>query len=283
MAEKGSGRDFFSFRYFVPGFVFVILVFSINLDGIVKLLSTNTETNLAKLDATAILTLITFLSSPAVGFLAVQSYYVMIECPRLVRKNNECSKELDEIKEKLRKQDICENIVDDNLKITPRYLWVHTWVNHLIKLAVEEPKDKEKKLEELKLILQKWKAFADFSFRTLQISKEYDPLYDYLTRRWDLFNTLRSTLLTLGLGLFVGIMVRIFFGCPKGIFFIISATVIVVSIILGITLFFGSRIVMHENRDMLILISRFVPKENYYLHKPSEKKCRKKESEEEEH
>ena len=76
MSESISGRDFFNFRFFVPGFVFVMLIFSINMDLIPNLLNIF----LSKLDASAILALVTFLSSSAFGFLVVQIYYVMVDC-----------------------------------------------------------------------------------------------------------------------------------------------------------------------------------------------------------
>lgn len=66
MSESVSDRSFFSYRYTIPGFVFILIVFASNLEPIIRIL---TETDLLGLDVAAMVTIIIFLSSPALGFI----------------------------------------------------------------------------------------------------------------------------------------------------------------------------------------------------------------------
>ena len=66
-----SERSWFSFRYTIPGFIFVFLIFFINLDLIINIVI-KFESNLG---ASIIISVISFLSSPSLGFLITQFWY----------------------------------------------------------------------------------------------------------------------------------------------------------------------------------------------------------------
>ncbi|MDQ1279305.1 MAG: hypothetical protein QG670_565 [Thermoproteota archaeon] len=62
-------RSYFSYRYAVSGFIFTIIVFLVNLDLIPIILGLET-TNLS-----TIITIVTFLSGPSIGFIIAQFWY----------------------------------------------------------------------------------------------------------------------------------------------------------------------------------------------------------------
>ncbi len=74
MPESITGRGWFSYRYAIPGFLFIIFLFLSNLELIVYgLLRSPFELNLA-----AVAAILTFFSGPAIGFLVTQIWYLLL-------------------------------------------------------------------------------------------------------------------------------------------------------------------------------------------------------------
>ena len=78
MSERVSDRSFFSYRYTIQGFVFILIVFASNLEPIIRILS---KTNFFGFDVAAMVAVITFLPSPALGFIISQGWYFIYELP----------------------------------------------------------------------------------------------------------------------------------------------------------------------------------------------------------
>jgi len=65
-----SERGIFSYRYMIPGFIFVLTIFTINIEIVAYSISIPQELQLS-----AIISIATFLSSPALGFIISQRWY----------------------------------------------------------------------------------------------------------------------------------------------------------------------------------------------------------------
>lgn len=64
-----SDRSIFSYRYTVPGFIFVLSIFSLNLEIIAYYFRQNIQVS-------TVLSIASFLTSPALGFLTTQGWYL---------------------------------------------------------------------------------------------------------------------------------------------------------------------------------------------------------------
>lgn len=76
MPESTTGRSWFSYRYAIPGFLFIIFLFLSNLELIVYGLLRNPSEH--ELNLAAVAAILTFFSGPAIGFLVTQFWYLLL-------------------------------------------------------------------------------------------------------------------------------------------------------------------------------------------------------------
>lgn len=150
MSESITERGWFSYRYAVPGFIFIIFVFLFNLDTIIYILIKNP----IKLDLAAIVAVLAFLSGPAVGFVVTQIWYLIFG-KKIGRRSVRICFYRKNVREMLEKRGVRR----DRFVVDADY-----W-------ALEE------------------------------VSPQ---VFNYLTRRWDLFHVLVSTALTTFVSCMVG-------------------------------------------------------------------------------
>lgn len=155
-------RSYFSYRYAVSGFLFIMIVFLVNLDLIPRILKGSETINLS-----AVIAIVTFFSGPSIGFILAQFWY---------------------------------NIFD--------YLGVRRW---FWKKGIEALKE-DKILDSNTCKTDLWVIKTDFSVFYGKKEKDADKFgkkgFDYLVRRWDLFNSLSITAFSMFLGLVVGYAAR---------------------------------------------------------------------------
>jgi hypothetical protein len=215
MPENVTERGWFSYRYAVPGFVFVGLIFLLNLDVIASILD---KTLKNRLDVAAIVALLTFLSGPAIGFTVTQLWYLLF--PSFVR----CWFWRRDVRCELRK--------------------------------------KEKTLPETFIVDSDYWVCNEIPSR----------LFDYLTRRWDLFHLLCSTALVAGFGLLTGYLVRYLLIISSNLnldllnllspsrMYWVHVLTILVSMVLITVLVFAARNIRDEHQDMILRILRDKPR-----------------------
>lgn len=80
MSESVTGRSWFSYRYAVPGLVFIMLIAMINIDPVIGIV--DSYNILSMLDIAALGVLV-FLSSPALGFILTQIWYRLFDFNRV--------------------------------------------------------------------------------------------------------------------------------------------------------------------------------------------------------
>jgi hypothetical protein len=217
MPESVTERGWFSYRYAVPGFIFIFFVFVANLDTITYVLIKNPM----RLDLAAIVAVLTFLSGPAVGFIVTQIWYLIFSVPYVRRR--------------FYRQDVREELEKTHGVRRDRFV-------------------------------------ADADYWALE--KIGNPqLFDYLTRRWDLFHVLASTAVTTSIGYALGYLVRCLLplrelftgssssqldktlidtlnGYMSGVHFCIFLAAVISIAILS----FSAWVIRDENQDMMLRI-----------------------------
>jgi hypothetical protein len=156
MSESITERGWFSYRYAVPGFIFILLIFLTNLDTIIYILIKSPGT----VDLSAFVAILAFLSGPAVGFVVTQIWYLPFQT---------------EIKGRSIRRRFYRNDVKQILEKTQG--------------------------------VRSDRFIVDADYWALEEIRE-PQLFDYLTRRWDLFHVLASTASTTLFGVVIGYLVR---------------------------------------------------------------------------
>jgi len=198
-----SERAFFSLRHSIPGFTFIVLIVSTNLVPIFEKLSG------AEVGSGIFIGFLSLLSGPAFGFLISQSWWFVFRW-----------------------------------KGGGWWLDPDAFAAFLTKLKKKKPGSRQLKaklIPVLDYIVQyegHVKEYHKGNYREYSASRE--AIFRYLERRWDLFHTLCSELLTLCVGVPLGIFLRIMlFEYPlvntdfKILLLIISAAVILILLLLS--------------------------------------------------
>ncbi len=213
MPEDSTGRSWFSYRYAFPGFAFIIFVVLANSDMLVY----SSLWGFLSLDLAAIISFLTFLSGPAVGFIVTQGYYLLV------------------------------------------YAYIRKWFFN----------GSWEKLKKAGIVKERSTFMADIDYWAC--TKIRKTLFDYLTRRWDLFHVLNSTAYAIVISMITGYCLR-FFGftklvidsfadkntltvtIPLNVVWVVHALIVSVAIVSSRLLAKSALIVRNEHQNMLMKI-----------------------------
>lgn len=221
-------RDYFSLRYTVPGFVFILIVFGTNYSVILNIISRSGAADVLSVSL-AILSLFT---SSAIGFLISQIWFFIFHLNRTYANI-------------LRKP---EHDIEDSMKKS--FGWI--------------PKDKtDKKRDEI------MGTAIDYILNCFKA--EENNLFKFFQRKIDLFHTMSSTLISLIIGLGLGLAIRLglyYFGRYPFVTlldsFLFLFTIVATCIFTGVLCFLRSEIFFEYHPMLKLFLNSVKEDEDLY-------------------
>ena len=166
-------REYFSFRYVIPGFTFILLVIAINNVPLLKIL----KESWADSAFGAFLGFLSLFAGSAIGFLISQFWYWWLHGHPILEK------------------DEFENIALEILKFLKS------------SKEIEEIKNNNLSKEEIHKNIEAINTIFEYVIRL----EKQDKFFELAERRWDMYNVLSCTKLILVIGVIAGSICRVYY------------------------------------------------------------------------
>lgn len=160
-----SERGYFSLRYAIPGYTFILLVIAINHVPLIKILEMTKGSEILA----AFLAFLSLFAGSALGWLVCQFYWWWFQRHYGILGIKEFQKTLNTLVKKYR-------------------------------LGKPDQWDKD----------TKWKVLAVFDYLSHSVQEEEENLFEFQTRRWDMYHLLSSTYHTLWIGVAIALPLRLY-------------------------------------------------------------------------